>query len=99
MLLWELSILLPEKKFVSPQHKLICMLICIFHDACRGDRVTVAVFLLFITRVYHTTIRVTHVFITRVVPRVTLRVIVAPSLKGQSTSMPRRSAGLPSQRV
>ena len=73
-------ILLPEKKFVSPQHKLICMLICTFHDACDRDRVTVAVFLLFITRVYHTTIRVTHVFITRVIPRVTLRVIVAARL-------------------
>ena len=49
--------------------------------ACGCHRVTVAVFILFITRVCHTTIRVTHVFITRVIPRVTLRVIVAACLK------------------
>ena len=53
------------------------MLICIFHGACRGECVTVAVFLLLIARMCHTKIRVTHVFITRVVPRVTLRVIVS----------------------
>ena len=62
------------------------MLICILHGACGRDRVTVVVFLLFTTRVFHTTrvfymtIRVMHLFITRVVPRVTLRVIVSARL-------------------
>ena len=30
MALWQLSVLLPKKKFVSHQHKLICMLICFY---------------------------------------------------------------------
>ena len=82
MLLWEL---LPEKKLVSHKHRLICLLICILHSACGQYRVTVAVFLLFITCVRHTTIHVTHVFITRVVPCVVLRVMMSARLNAHAT--------------
>ena len=75
MLLWELSILLPEKKFVSHQHKLISMLICILHGACGRDRGRFPKF--HHTRVSHDDSCDTHVFITRVVPRVVLRAMVS----------------------